>query len=258
VPAIFGMNFQAVSVGQKLAKAGDADTDKTLTGGYLNGNAAPGNALTEQFQFVDDALGQFESELVKQNLDQSTLIIVSAKHGQSPIDVLDRKTISDAPYGNTPGFTPNGFEICDDEALVWLSPEKQKEINPATGNSYYEDAKAYMLANAAELQIAQLLDRTSLTPLYGDPFHNSRVPDFIAVTNHGVICTGGSKLAEHGGFSDDDRNVLLLLSSPYLRGEIVEGLTYTTQIAPTILHALGLNPGLLQAVHTEGTAVLTH
>ena len=28
VPAIFGMNFQAVSVGQKLAKAGDADTDQ--------------------------------------------------------------------------------------------------------------------------------------------------------------------------------------------------------------------------------------
>ena len=36
------MNFQAVSVGQKLAKAGDADADKTLTGGYLDGNADPG------------------------------------------------------------------------------------------------------------------------------------------------------------------------------------------------------------------------
>ena len=42
VPAIFGMNFQAVSVGQKLAKAGDADTDKTLTGGYLDANAVAG------------------------------------------------------------------------------------------------------------------------------------------------------------------------------------------------------------------------
>jgi Type I phosphodiesterase / nucleotide pyrophosphatase len=30
VPAIFGMNFQAVSVGQKLAKAGNADSDKSL------------------------------------------------------------------------------------------------------------------------------------------------------------------------------------------------------------------------------------
>ena len=64
------------------------------------------------------------------------------------------------------------------------------------------------------LHITQLLDRTSLTPLYGDPFDNSRVPDFIAVTDHGVICTGGTKLAEHGGFSDDDRNVALLVSAP--------------------------------------------
>ena len=41
VPAIFGMNFQAVSVGQKLAKAGNADADKTLTGGYADAQARP-------------------------------------------------------------------------------------------------------------------------------------------------------------------------------------------------------------------------
>lgn len=84
------------------------------------------------------------------------------------------------------------------------------------------------------------------------------MPDFIALTNHGVICTGGSKLAEHGGFSDDDRNVALLLSAPQLKPEYVEALTYTTQIAPTILHALGLNPNKLEAAKKEGTRVLGH
>ena len=74
----------------------------------------------------------------------------------------------------------------------------------------------YILRNAAALQITKLLDRDVLRQLYEDPFHNSRVPDFIAVTNHGVICTGGSKLAEHGGFSHDDRNVALLLSARHL------------------------------------------
>ena len=126
VPAIFGMNFQAVSVGQKLAKAGDADADKTLIGGYLDANATPGNALTLQFQFVDDALGKFLTELQMQRIDDQTLVIVSAKHGQSPIDRSLRKAISDAAYGSAPGFKPNGFEICDDEALVWLSPEMQQ------------------------------------------------------------------------------------------------------------------------------------
>ncbi len=258
VPAVFGLNFQAVSVGQKLAKAGSADTDKTLTGGYLDSNATPGTALTQQLQFVDDALGKFQAELVAKNLASTTLIIVSAKHGQSPIDPSARVAISDAAYANAPGFGTHGFEICDDEALVWLAPELQQAVNPATKHTYYADAKAYILAHAAELHIASLLDRTSLIPLYGDPFSNSRVPDFVAVTNHGAICTGGSKLAEHGGFSGDDRNVALLLSSPALSQEYVEDLTYTTQIAPTILQALSLNPQLLQGVQKEGTPVLTH
>lgn len=258
VPAIFGMNFQAVSVGQKLATAGDADADKSLIGGYLDADATPGNALTLEFKFVDNAIGQFKQELVAKHLDNSTLIIISAKHGQSPIDRTKRVAISDSPYANTPGFGPNGFEICDDEALVWLSPELQKATNPATGHSYYADAEAYILAHAGELQIAQLLDRTALTPLYEDPFKNSRVPDFIAITNHGVICTGGTKLAEHGGFSNDDRNVALLLSSPKIAPESVGTVVYTTQIAPTILHALNLNPQSLKAVRKEGTPILSH
>jgi hypothetical protein len=58
----------------------------------------------------------------------------------------------------------------------------------------------------------------------------------FAITDHGVICTGGSKLAEHGGFSNDDPNVALVLSSPRIRhGKVVEDTTFTTQIAPTIL-----------------------
>jgi hypothetical protein len=158
--------------------------------------------------------------------------------------------ISDAPFQSAPGYGTHGFEICDDEALIWLEPDLQR--------ANYAAAEKYLKANAASLHILQLLDRTSLTPLYGDPYQNSRVPDFIAVTDHGVICTGGSKLAEHGGFSDDDRNVALLLSSPAIKPEIVETLSYTTQIAPTILSALGLNINKLQAVKAEGTQVLMH
>jgi Type I phosphodiesterase / nucleotide pyrophosphatase len=256
VPAIFGMNFQAVSVGQKLATAGDADVDKTLVGGYLDANATPGNALTLQFQFVDDALGKFLNELRLEGIDDQTLVIVSAKHGQSPIDRSLRKAISDAAYGSTPGFGANGFEICDDAALVWLSPEMQQGVDPATGEKYYDEAKAYIEAHAAQLQIQQLLDRDELKKLYQDPFKDSRTPDFIAITSHGVICTSGSKLAEHGGFSNDDRNVLLLLSATNLQPATVDGTVYTTQIAPTILFALGLDPFQLDAVREEHTDVL--
>ena len=85
VPVIFGMNFQTVRAGQKPTKAGYGD-DPSLTGGYLDSNATPGYALALQFQYVDAALGQSTQELVAKGLDSSTLILVSAKHGQSPID----------------------------------------------------------------------------------------------------------------------------------------------------------------------------
>jgi arylsulfatase A-like enzyme len=49
-----------------------------------------------------------------------------------------------------------------------------------------------------------------------------------------------------------------MLSAPQLKPEYVEALTYTTQIAPTILHALGLNPNKLDAVKKERTQVLGH
>jgi hypothetical protein len=256
VPAIFGMNFQSVSVGQKLAKSGDADVDKTLVGGYFDANATPGNALTLQFEFVDEALGKFVQELRTQRIEDKTLVIVSAKHGQSPIDRTLRKAISDAAYSSSPGFAPNGFEYCDDVALMWLSPEKQQADDPTTHKKYYDEAKAYIEAHASELQIQQLLDRDELKKLYQDPFKDTRTPDFIAITNHGVICTGGTKLAEHGGFAPDDRNVLLLLSAPKLRPATVEGRVYTTQIAPTILFALGLDPSQLDGVRKEGTDIL--
>ena len=112
-------------------------------------------------------------------------------------------------------------------------------------------------AHATALHIEKLLDRDELTRLYEDPFQNSRVPDFIAITDHGVICTGGTKLAGHGGFSNDDRNVALVVSSPRIKqAKIVEDLTFTTQIAPTILDALDLDPRSLQAVREEGVQVL--
>ena len=242
------MNFQAVSVGQKLAKAGFGD-DPSLTGGYLDAAATPGTALTRQFEFIDASLGKFQAELIKQGLDESTLIIVSAKHGQSPIDPKARVAQSDAPFQATPGFGTRGFEICDDAALIWLQPDLQQ--------GSYDAARAYLRPTPPRCTSAACSTATALTPLYGDPFDNRRVPDFIAETEHGVICTGGSKLSEHGGFSTDDRNVALLLSSPRTRPETIQTPSFTTQIAPTILTALGLDPRRLKAVREEGTEVLS-
>src|SRR5262249_30240787 len=93
-PAIFGMNFQAVSVGQKLVDPTQSclrNPTPTCDPHYVPGGYEPGTlAFTPQLNgalaFVDAAIGSMVNELKAQHLDSSTEIIISAKHGQSPID----------------------------------------------------------------------------------------------------------------------------------------------------------------------------
>ncbi len=244
VPEVFGLNFQAVSVGQKLASSGPTD-QPGLVGGYLDANGTPASGLYQQASYVDDALGRIVARLKARGLYDSTLIIISAKHGQSPIDRSTRRAVSDAPYTGIPGY---GFHIADDEGLVWLNPAQQAAQSDAAG--------AYLRQNAQTLAIEYLLDRTALTDTYRDPRHDSRTPDFIAVSTHGVIYTGGSKLAEHGGFSFDDRNVGLLVANPRIAHAVDVSTVNTTQIAPTILSELGLDPNELKSVRVEHTTSL--
>ncbi|ACB95226.1 alkaline phosphatase family protein [Beijerinckia indica] len=247
VPVIFGMNFQSVSVGQKLAKAGYGD-DPSLTGGYLNAIGTPGNALSQQLAFVDKSILEIVNALKTYNRYDDTAIIISAKHGQSPIDPTLRHAIKDT-YSTVLANDGYGFNIADDASLIWLDPSKR---TPATLRSTLADLRA---ASSA-LGISAILDRNELTKTYRDPATDSRTPDFLVVSNKGVIYTGGSKLAEHGGLADDDRHVALLVSAPGLRGSVDPHPVFTTQIAPTILQLLGIPADELQAVQIENTRAL--
>ncbi len=246
-PAIFGMNFQAVSVGQKLAKAGYQD-DTSYIGGYLDAAGTPGNALTRQLQFIDDSVGSMVRELKLQNLYDNTVVIISAKHGQSPIDRTLRRAIPDT-YAAIASNGPNFFDVADDVALIWLDPATR---TPAV----YAQTLAKLKAAKAALGIDYIVTREELAEIYRDPFADTRTPDFFVVPNKGVIYTGGSKLAEHGGVADDDRHVAMLVSAAGLNGNTVGQTVFTTQIAPTILSTLRVSPYELQAVRREGTEVL--
>ena len=252
VPTIFGMNFQAVSVGQKLKTGNKNDPldcppkEPCLIGGYADAlGTKPNSGLQSGLDFVDQQIGQMVYRLHKDGLDQSTLVIITAKHGQSPIDVTLRQAVDDTPYAMTPGIAQY---TTDDVGLVWLSPSLQQKD--------YAAAKAYLLGQAGPLGIVTLLDKSDLAPLYGNPFGNNRTPDFIAKTTHGLIYTGGSKLAEHGGFAHDDRNVALLVYNPAFTSKMVTDQVETRQVAPTILQALSIRQNELDSVRTENTNAL--
>ena len=93
VPTVFGMNFQAVSVGQKLSADnfdGSCVTDTGnlvgQSGGYIDGSGKPTAVLSYALDYADGALASMIVALKNQHIYESTLFIVTAKHGQSPIN----------------------------------------------------------------------------------------------------------------------------------------------------------------------------
>jgi arylsulfatase A-like enzyme len=74
---------------------------------------------------------------------------------------------------------------------------------------------------------------------------------------YGTVYTPSTKKnAEHGGFSFGDTNVGLIVSHPDLEARVVKTPIATSQVAPTILKALGLDPEALESVRVEHTPVL--
>src|ERR1700729_2120199 len=116
VPTLFGTNFQSVSVGEKLAV--DPATGKS--GGYADVLGTPGAGLAQELDFVDQSLGRMVRELHAQGLYDSTLIIICAKHGQSPIDVTKHRNIGGGQPGPLLGAN-EAFDISDDGSLIWLA-----------------------------------------------------------------------------------------------------------------------------------------
>src|SRR5260221_13813562 len=273
VPVIFGMNFQAVSVGQKLVKDNFdnscvSDTDPTInqqSGGYTDGSGTPSAVLAYGLQQTDAALASMITALKNQGLYDSTLFIVSAKHGQSPINpakinkpghfadlvaaLPDAGTNAGAlaiASANACSTGPCGFVQDDDIALIWLQDQSKTKA-----------VIDYLNANAKALFIDEVLGGDELELKFNSPAHDSRVPDVIVQPIYGTVYTGSSKKnAEHGGMSFADTNVGLVVSNPRFPRVVLKTPVLTSQVAPTILQALDIEPEELNSVRVEHTPVL--
>jgi hypothetical protein len=246
VPAIFGMNFQAVSVAQKDAKFGP--------GGYADAAGTPSAELADALAHTDESIGKMVDALAARGLLDSTLIVVTAKHGQSPIDhsLLARRD-GDAIATLVDAAAKVAGHIEDDAAFYWLA-------DPSTASA---GAKALLDAPAdgstSDPSVGRVftLSTPGFASMFGDPRHDPRTPDIIVQPKKGTIYSlSKKKQAEHGGFADDDSHVALLVSNPRFDGRTVHEAVRTKQVAPTILAALGLDPRGLEAVRKEGTSVL--
>jgi hypothetical protein len=264
-PAIFGMNFQTVSTAQKLP------ISNGLTGGYLADGVTPGPLLSRALDYVNTQIGRFVNEIRARGLTRDTVIILSAKHGQSPQTPSALTRIPDGPIIDALNAAwksahPSAgdlvaFAIDDDGVLMWLNDRSAAATSFAkafllghsgVGNDISGNPKPYTSSGLATVYAG-----ADAAAFMGVPTGDARVPDVIGISQYGVVYTGKQgKIAEHGGDNPQDRDVPLVVSGAPIKAGVVTSPVETTQIAPTILSLLGLDPNALQAVQIEHTATL--
>lgn len=254
VPAVFGMNFQSVYVGQSVNEAGVA------VGGYKNAAALPSAELLREIEYVDTAIGEIVNALKNNGIYNNTLVILTAKHGESPIDPT--RYVADGtgtpatllgnliPYSESPLNTTGIGATEDDVSVLWL--KKGVDVDTAVG---------ILETDATEIGMGEILYGATLAPNYNvgglGPGQDPRTPDIIVTPNVGVTYSSSTTMiGDHGGFAHDDTNVMLLVANPSFTAQTVSAETATIQVAPTIVRALGLDPAALDAVKMEGTPVL--
>ena len=272
VPTVFGANFQTLSVAQKSPVADN--------GGYLDADFTPGQQVSGAITYLDNALGRLVSELKTKNLYSSTTIIVTAKHGQSPTDhtklVKNGDTLTKLLETNTylnsagnfgqnatttgnlndgSGLVGTGFVQTDDVGLIWLNDQSQLS---AVVKTLKDNLSCNAPGICADGSQAYILYGPQLAARFGSPLQG-RTPDIIVQPNPGVIYTSSTaKDEEHGGNAPDDSHLGLVIEAPEIHhgGLTIDDRVLTTQVAPTILRLLDLDPNQLHSVAIEGTQTL--
>jgi hypothetical protein len=290
-PAILGMNFQTVSVAEKvdspstLTKNADGTYTEgpTELAGYYPGTTTPRPLLASALDYVDAQLAAMDAA-IQANPDtrDSTAIIITAKHGQSPQDPLLLKRIKDGPIidainaawtaktGDKNNLIVAGTD--DDLWQSYLSVKTQGAADfvkdylwnhSATAVLYNNDGNNTRGPNGNGTEqvphsgLAQIYAGHEAAAFFGVPYSDPRYPDVFGRVQVGTVYTGGTKIAEHGGDNPGDRDVPLLVYAPgTVRPSSSHRWVETTQVAPTILRLLGLDPDALQAVQIEHTQVL--
>jgi hypothetical protein len=237
-PAIFGMTFQALAVEQK--KPGQ---------GYVDGDGKPSAPVLSTLRHADQSIAKIVSELKKQNLLASTLIVITAVHGDSPIDSGSSRKIDEDLIPSLIGEKLLAAAVQDTEALLWLKDQSQTARVAALLSRRENRSKA---------GINEIIWGEALKLQYNDPLKDGRVPDIIVKPVVGVFYApaGATKVSEHGGFYTQDVNVPLLLANPTLKATVIKTPVPTTSLAPTILKALGMDPQGLESVRMENVSVL--
>jgi hypothetical protein len=203
-------------------------------------------------------------------------VILSAKHGQSPVDASALRRVDDGAIvdainaawgaGHPHNTQLVSFSVDDDVMLIWLSDRSERALrfvrdylqDHSAPANLISDPKGVFSATVTSSGLARIVTGTAADDLMGARHGDPRAPDVVGIVQHGVVYTGNvKKISEHGGDSAEDRDVPLLVSGAGVgHGATVGQPVLTTQIAPTILSLLGLDPRSLQGAQADHTVTL--
>ena len=241
VPTIFGMNFQALNAAKKIS----------ATSGYVDHIGTPDVLLTDALGYTDNALQRMMDALRTARLLDSTAIIVTAKHGETPLDPPRTIILTTVIPNLLNGALGAGAVLKATEksnAIVWL----KNQGDTLTAVNLIDN-------NRTSTGVGEIFALESLKLLFPDPLVDPAVPDIIVTPGPGInfepTATSATK-AEHGGLGENETHVPLIVSNTYLKAAKIQAPVNLTQIAPTVLDLLRYDPNSLDAVRLEGTPVL--
>ena len=237
VHALFGMSFTGIAESQRRV-------------GYLDGLGTPSQGLAKALQELDDSIGRIVQELKAKRLFDSTWIVVAAPYAQSPVDRRQRTVIPLARLRKTADTTvPSGVVHISggDVAMIWVLQTAQTD----------RLAKS-LAADAMSLSIQDIYYGARLALTLNTPADDSRMPDIILQPRAGVSwgVRNERALMSHGGMLDQDTHVALMISGAQLTGRTDPTYVPTTQLAPLLLRALGMEKFDLRALHLEHSPAL--
>ncbi len=231
VPSVFGLNFQAVSTAQKLNTSFTPASPATSQLGGYNADGTPGPVLVSAIQFVDYSLSQLLNAINNNPVTQgNTAIIVSAKHGQSPVKRSDLTLINDG--NNTTSAVGGGLTdfanaawaaaypskvqpliahpMDDDGVLWWLNDRVDGpafaqnfllnynsgatiagQVVPQAIGSDANGNKVYKAFTSAGLDPTRIYAGTQVSNLIGVKASDDRYPDVVGIALTGSVYAGG-------------------------------------------------------------------
>ena len=216
MPAILGIDGpDRVPVAEKvdspstLTKNADGTYTEGPSGslaGYFPGGTTPRPLLASAFNYVNAQLQRMVETIQQDGLASSTAIIITAKHGQSPLNPLQLKRIPDGPIIDAINAAwtkqtgdPNNLIVAGTDDDLWqsyLSVKTQAAADfvknylwnhSATAVLYNNDGVNRGTEQVAHSGLAQIYAGHQAAAFFGVRYSNPRYPDVFGRVQIGTV-----------------------------------------------------------------------